>query len=83
MSPDLINSAFEFVGTGAVALSAYECYRHKSAAGVHWASTVFFFVGGWWNLYYYASLDQVAQLVERLPEEERVLGSSPRPATIK
>jgi len=62
MWADVINSVFEFVGTGAVALSAYTCFKNKSAAGVHWFSAIFFFIWGWWNLYYYSSLDQIASL---------------------
>jgi len=66
VNPDLINSVFEFVGTGAVAFSAYECYRNKSAAGAHWLSASFFFLWGWWNLFYYSSLDQTASLIATL-----------------
>ena len=63
MEADLINSMFEFVGAGAVALSAYSCYQNKSADGVHWFSVMFFFIWGWWNLYFYGSLDQTASLI--------------------
>ena len=66
MTADLINSGFEFTGTVAVALSAYSCWKNKSAAGVHWFSAIFFFVWGWWNLYYYSSLDQTASFIAGL-----------------
>lgn len=58
MSPDLINASFEFIGACTIGVSAYKCYREKSATGVHWIMTAFFFLWGFWNLYFYAELEQ-------------------------
>ena len=59
MSPDIINALFEIVGAFAILISAHKCYKHKSAEGVSFVMTGFFFLWGLWNIYFYPSLDQV------------------------
>lgn len=58
MSLDVINGAFE----GAAALSILNhcrvVHRQKSATGVSVLSTLFFFIWGLWNMYYYPALGQ-------------------------
>ena len=59
MSPDLINALFEVGGFLVICLSAYKCYENKSADGIHWALTSFFFIWGIWNLYFYPAVGQM------------------------
>jgi hypothetical protein len=58
MTNDLINGGFELLGGFLLLLNVLELYKHKEVKGVHWGPTVFFTSWGFWNLYYYPSLDQ-------------------------
>lgn len=58
MSPDLINGLFEFLGSMAVGLSICKVLKDKDVAGISWWQVWFFQLWGFWNLYYYPSLDQ-------------------------
>lgn len=58
LTPDMINGAFEFVGSGMLWKNVYTLHKDKMVRGVHWGPTGFFFVWGLWNLYYYPHLDQ-------------------------
>ena len=55
---DIINGAFESLAGGAVLFHCYRLYKDKQVKGVSVISTVFFSLWGFWNLYYYPSLDQ-------------------------
>ena len=55
---DIINASFEALGGFFVALSAIKCYRDKQVKGIHWGTVAFFTGWGYWNMYYYQSLDQ-------------------------
>ena len=57
---DLINGAFELSGGFFIWLSVRRTLRDKYVAGVDWMTTAFFAAWGWWNLYFYPSLDQWA-----------------------
>lgn len=57
-APDLINGAFEFFGGIALWRNVLQLYRDKTVRGVHWSSTGFFMLWGYWNLFYYPHLDQ-------------------------
>lgn len=58
MTPDSINGAFELIA-GLMIFDHCRClYRDKSVKGVSVVSAGFFSVLGFWNLYYYPSLDQ-------------------------
>lgn len=58
MTPDLINGVFEFVGSLALWANVYRLYVDKRTHGVTWYATGFFMLWGYWNLYYYPSLEQ-------------------------
>jgi hypothetical protein len=59
MTPDFINGAFEFVGAVMIGRNVRQLYLDKIMRGVHWWAAAFFMSWGWWNLYYYPSLDQM------------------------
>jgi len=56
--PDFINGGFEFLGSIVLWRNVVQLYRDKMTRGVHWSATGFFMAWGYWNLYYYPSLDQ-------------------------
>lgn len=56
--PDLTNGLFEFVGSAVLWKNVHQLYRDKQVRGVHWTATGFFAAWGYWNLYYYPSLEQ-------------------------
>lgn len=58
MSPDMINGLFEFAGGGMILNHARVLYRDKMVRGVSKFSTAVFSSWGFWNLFYYPSLDQ-------------------------
>ena len=55
---DSINGLFEVIGGCLLWLSVLKLYRDKKVAGVHWLPFVFYASWGYWNLYYYPSLNQ-------------------------
>lgn len=58
MTPDLINGLFELLGSLVLWRNVRQLYVDKMIRGVHWTATGFFAAWGYWNLYYYPSLDQ-------------------------
>ena len=58
--PDMVNGAFESVGSVFVWLNVRQILRDRDIRGVYWPVTAFFAVWGVWNLYYYPSLEQWA-----------------------
>ena len=58
MTPDLFNGLFEFLGGCLLWTSVRRAYRDKVFKGVAILPTAFFASWGFWNLYYYPSLDQ-------------------------
>lgn len=58
MTPDFFNAVFEWSAGFFIWLSVYKMYKDKMVRGVHWAPIGFFALWGYWNLYYYPSLDQ-------------------------
>lgn len=58
LSMDMINGLFEFTGAMMLMINVVTLYRDKEIRGVHWSSTVFFSLWGFFNLFYYPSLDQ-------------------------
>ena len=56
--PDTINGLFEFCGSIVLWLNVLQTYRDKGYRGVTVWSTFFFSAWGYWNLYYYPSLNQ-------------------------
>lgn len=57
-TPDVINGLFEAFGTLFVAKSVYQLYKDKEVKGISKLTMTFFTSWGYWNLYYYPSLDQ-------------------------
>lgn len=58
--PDLINGGFEFFGGLVNWINVRQILRDKKVRGVSIIPTFFFTSWGFWNLYYYPSLDQWA-----------------------
>ena len=58
MTADIINGSFELLGAFFLMLNVKQLYKDKKLNGVHWLPTVFFTSWGFWNLYYYPSLNQ-------------------------
>ncbi len=56
--PDLVNGAFELLGSAFILLSVRKLYQDKLVRGVHWMGVAFFASWGYWNLYFYPYLDQ-------------------------
>lgn len=55
---DLINSLFELLGGFFILNHCWVLYQHKEVKGVSILSVVFFTLWGYWNLFYYPSLNQ-------------------------
>ena len=60
ISADLINGAFEFLAGFMILNHCRVILKDKVVRGVSILSTAFFTSWGFWNLYYYPSLDQWA-----------------------
>jgi hypothetical protein len=58
--PDLVNGLFEVFGGIAIWLNVKAILKDREVKGINWLTTVFFTTWGFWNLYYYPSLDQWA-----------------------
>lgn len=55
---DTVNGLFEFGGGLLMYRNAYQIWKDKQVKGVYWPVWVFFTAWGYWNIYYYPSLDQ-------------------------
>lgn len=60
---DRINSAFELAGGFFTILHIVRVLHDRSVAGVSITTVVFFTLWGFWNLYYYKSIQQRWSLV--------------------
>jgi len=58
VNADLVNGLFELGGAAFICLNVRQILIDKAVRGVHWLPTLFFTAWGFWNLYYYPSLDQ-------------------------
>jgi hypothetical protein len=58
MAPDKINGLYEFLGACFISMNVWRVYKDKKVSGVALTPTFFFTSWGFWNLYYYPSLDQ-------------------------
>lgn len=64
MNPaDIANGFFELIGGILLWRNVCKLYRDKQLRGVFWFPTAFFGLWGYWNLYYYPSLDQWASFL--------------------
>ena len=61
--PDWINAAFELAGAAFVTLSIRRTLVDKCVRGLSWLTLAFFTSWGYWNLFYYPHLGQLASLV--------------------
>ena len=57
MTPDQINAVFELVGALFICLSIRELWIDKIVRGVSLVPITFFALWGFWNLYFYPSVD--------------------------
>lgn len=55
---DLINGTFEMIGGFFLWSNVYRLYKDKTLRGINIEPVAFFSAWGYWNLYYYPSLDQ-------------------------
>lgn len=55
---DTINGIFESLGAFFILQSVFKLHRDKLVRGVSWLHSGFFAAWGYWNLWYYPSLDQ-------------------------
>lgn len=58
MNGDAINGAFELGGAILIWLHIRQLHKDKQVKGVHWGPVAFYAGWGFWNLWYYPSLDQ-------------------------
>jgi hypothetical protein len=56
--PDAFNGTLESVGGLFIAMSVLKLHEEKQVRGVSWMHVGFFSCWGYWNIYYYAYLDQ-------------------------
>lgn len=57
-SQDVVNGLFEFIGSFFVWFCVYKLYKDKELKGWSIWSTGYFTAWGYWNLFYYPSLNQ-------------------------
>jgi hypothetical protein len=60
---DIINGSFELVGGVASWINVYKLYQDKAVRGVYWPAMFFFAAWGFWNMYYYPTLDQTFSFI--------------------
>ena len=58
MIADLINGGFELFAGAFVVLNCLQVMKDKQVKGVNILAVTFFTLWGFWNLYYYPSLNQ-------------------------
>ena len=63
MVADFINGSFELVSGILVWLNVRAIYRDKTHKGVHLLPLSVFTIWGYWNMYYYPSLNQMCSLI--------------------
>jgi hypothetical protein len=56
---DYINGIFETAGSLFILMSIAKLRREKMVKGVDWKHIAFFTIWGFWNMYYYPSLNQL------------------------
>ncbi|MFP3422517.1 hypothetical protein R0K19_24410, partial [Bacillus sp. SIMBA_161] len=61
--PDYVNGAFELSGTFFISLSIWQVLKDRVVKSVHWGMVLFFSSWGFWNLFYYPHLDQMASFI--------------------
>jgi hypothetical protein len=66
MWQDKLNGMFELVGGVFILISCVKLYRDKQVRGVSFIHIGYFTLWGYWNIHYYANLDQWMSLVGSL-----------------
>jgi uncharacterized membrane protein YfcA len=61
--PDLVNATFEISGCFFVSLSIFTLFKEKQVRGISVFMILFFTSWGYWNLYYYHHLNQLASWI--------------------
>ena len=56
--PDLVNGAFEALGSLAIWANVRKLHIDKQVRGAHWQPMAFFSTWSIWNLYFYPHLNQ-------------------------
>jgi hypothetical protein len=60
---DITNGLFECIGGIMIWINVRQLAEDKEVKGVHWLPTFFFTSWGYWNLYYYPSLNQLFSFI--------------------
>jgi hypothetical protein len=60
---DLINGLFELFGGLLLFINCWKIFKDKQISGIAITPTAFFTVWGYWNLYYYPSLNQTLSFI--------------------
>lgn len=66
VSPDVVNSLFEFLGGFFIFLSVLRLYKDKMVRGISVVHVTFFWLWGVWNVFYYPYLDQTMSFIGAL-----------------
>lgn len=59
MNPDIINGLFETIAGLLLCMNVYRLHKDKKVQGVSVIPTSFFMLWGYWNLYFYPSVNCV------------------------
>lgn len=63
MTADILNGFFELFAGVFCFLNCLQVKKDKMVKGVNFIAVAFFTVWGWWNFYYYPSLNQWFSLI--------------------
>lgn len=58
LQPDQINAIISVTGSGFLWANVYSLYKEREVKGVHWGSVAYFTALGFWNLFFYSTLNQ-------------------------
>jgi hypothetical protein len=61
--PDLVNGLFEIISGFMTFGNCFKLYKDKEVKGIMWQLTIFFTMWGFWNLFYYHSLNQICSMI--------------------
>lgn len=61
--PDIINAVFELLGFVMCLINSNQLYKDKQVRGVNVWTMVFFASWGYWNVFYYPYLGQIASTI--------------------
>lgn len=60
---DKVNAAISLTGSCFLWANVYSLYKEKEVKGVHWGSVAFFTALGFWNLFFYSTLQQTFSML--------------------